>query len=706
MSSNHRAEGVARAADTPTMPPMHAHELTHTPQGTSDVPSHRWPGRMIVHLLFLVLLWLVFVLPMAQAANTPAAHSAHTEPASGGGGVTVWPRPVLHAVQVSDRQVTELSEACVIVGAGGPDGVPPPDTANWLHVRLPHLWQQTHPQHEGTMWYRFKVRMPQVPSQPWAVYLPRAVMNAQVWVNGQPMGYTGSLEEPVTRNWYVPLMTTVQPSQWREGDNVVHVRVVSGYVSRNGLSPIQVGPLSMLASTYKLRYWVQMEGVQVANVALAALGVFMLIVWLRDREQDAVGFMGLSALGWALSCMMGVTPNPWLPTYPWETLCYTLWVVSQLLLCLYFFRFAGVRRLWIDAIVYTLMVAIPVYGAVAPRYWMSTVLYGTIYLVAIWSMSVALWHVLRYRRKDGQWLITGVMALLPSGVHDIMIMANQLPFDSVYWLFYTGPLTMICLTVIVAGDHARSRRALNDLNRNLAQRVAEREQALRESFERLAALERAQAVSAERSRILKDMHDGVGAHLTSALRLLQTSQKSNDRLDVPMVTQTLRDSLDQLKLSIDALSLQPGDVEGLLASWRFRLAPRLRASGIELIWDVERLPAWPHGQPPELRQLQYILFEGLSNVLQHSGATRLVLSARDLGHHIRVSLIDNGNGWQGTGGYEGQGLHTMRSRAQQVGARMEFLPASNGGLELRISLPLLAAEQPHASPRPDLSSAA
>ncbi|MEY4429678.1 MAG: hypothetical protein RLZZ182_2367, partial [Pseudomonadota bacterium] len=576
-------------------------------------------------------------------------------------------------------------------------------------VRLPHLWQQTHPQHEGTMWYRFKVRHAQVPGQPWSVYLPRVVMNAQVWVNGQPMGYTGSLEEPVTRNWYVPLMTTVQPAQWREGDNVIHIRVVSGYVSRNGLAPIQVGPLPMLAGPYKLRYWVQMEGVQVANVALGALGIFMLIVWLRDREQDTVGFMGLSALGWSLSCMMGVTPTPFLPTYPWETICYALWVVSQLLLCLYFFRFAGVRRLWVDAIVYTLMVAIPIYGAVAPRYWMTTVMYATIYLVAIWSMSAALWHVLRYRRKDGQWLITGVMALLPAGVHDIMVMSNQLPFDSIYWLFYTGPITMICLTVIVAGDHARSRRALNDLNRNLAQRVAEREQALRESFERLASLERAQAVSAERSRILKDMHDGVGAHLTSALRLLQTSQKTSERLDVPMVAQTLRDSLDQLKLSIDALSLQPGDVEGLLASWRFRLAPRLRASGIDLVWDVERLPRWPQGNPPELRQLQYILFEGLSNVLQHSGATRLVLSARDLGHHIRVSLIDNGQGWQGTGGYEGQGLQTMRSRAQQVGARMEFLPASNGGLELRISLPLLEAESspmPSKPPRPDLSSAA
>jgi signal transduction histidine kinase len=304
-------------------------------------------------------------------------------------------------------------------------------------------------------------------------------------------------------------------------------------------------------------------------------------------------------------------------------------------------------------------------------------------------MGMAIWHVLRHRRKDGIWLLVGCLMLLPSGAHDVMIRTGSLPFDSVYWLYFAGPLTMLCMAVIVAGDHARSRMALNDLNRHLADRVAEREQALRASFERLASLERAQAVSAERSRILKDMHDGVGAHLTSALRQLQTTQQSP--VDVPLVTQTLRDSLDHLKLSIDALSLQAGDVEGLLASWRFRLAPRLKAAGIELVWDVERLPPWPQGHSPELRQLQYILFEGLSNVLQHSGANRLVLSARDLGHHIRVSLIDNGQGWQSTGPYEGQGLQTMRSRAVAIGATMAFLPASNGGLELRLSLPLQGA---------------
>jgi signal transduction histidine kinase len=619
--------------------------------------------RLLLIRVLLALVWMACPCLPALAAHSSAAAE-----------------PVIMRVD----QINELVRVDVTKDEG--DFSPPPDSAPWMNTTLPHIWSHTHPGFEGTMWYRMTVTLPRAPSVIWAVYLPRVVMNAQVWVNGAPLGYTGVMTPPVTRNWYVPLLVNVPPHLWQAGTNVIHIRVASGFVSRNGMAPIQVGPQDQLASTYKRRYWLQVDGVHGANVALLTLGCFMLIVWMRDREQSAIGFMGLSSVSWALGTLVLVAPNPPLSLLVWENLAYTLSVVSQLLLCLFFFRFAGQRRVWVERFVFSLMVLIPVYGLLMPRYDLTALFFAMIYVLALWSMGEAIWHVLRHGRLDGMWLVAGCVALVPSGAHDVMILTGSLQYDTIYWLYYAGPLMMACNTVIVAGDHARSRLALSELNRTLADRVAERERALTESFERLAALESAQAVSAERSRILKDMHDGVGAHLTSALRQLQG--RDHQPVDVPLVTQTLRDSLDQLKLSIDALSLMPGDVEGLLASWRFRLAPRLKAAGIELVWDVERLPPWPAGQSPALRQLQYILFEGLSNVLQHSGATRLVLSARDLEHHIRVSLIDNGQGWLRSGPYEGQGLQTMRTRAQAIGARMEFLPVPDGGLELRLSLPM------------------
>jgi len=194
-------------------------------------------------------------------------------------------------------------------------------------------------------------------------------------------------------------------------------------------------------------------------------------------------------------------------------------------------------------------------------------------------------------------------------------------------------------------------------------------------------------VSAERTRILRDMHDGVGAHLTTALR--QLNPVNGQAVDTRMVTRILRESLDQLKLSIDAMSMPEGDVVGLLASLRFRMTPRFKAAGLQLNWDVGDLPAWPGGTQPALRQLQYILFEALSNVLQHAGAKEVILRAHLEGDHLLLVLHDDGRGVPSPGAQsEGHGSQTMRSRAGTIGARIEFVSPPEGGYEVRLSLPM------------------
>jgi hypothetical protein len=590
-------------------------------------------------------------------------------------------------------QVGTLSQARILPGGD----IPPGDDAPWQAATLPHRWATTHGVYEGTMWYRFHVKLMDAPGQPWAVYLPRAVMNAQVWVNGAPMAFSGSMNKPVTRNWYTPLLTQVPMEAWHAGLNTIDVRVVSGFASHDGLAPIQVGPLKQLDARYKRRVLVQVDAMNFGNVALFSLGVFMLIIWSRDRAQRAIGFQGLAAMLWGLGVTALAAPNPLLWGSPWwETWAYVVMAWGMLMMCLFFWRFVGTRWLWADVVVYGLMVVMPVLAFTWPSVHMTAALFGVILLVLMASQAQALYTVIRQKRVDRGWLLFGCAIVLPAAFHDLALEFDVLPLGAIYLMPYVGPVMMASIFYVLVGDYARSRRALNRLNDNLSTMVARREVALRESFERLSELERVQAVSDERSRILRDMHDGVGTHLTSALRQLQSPR--NDGVDLGLVTQTLRDSLDQLKLSIDALSLTPGDVVGLLASLRFRITPRLKAAGLTLVWDVQALPAWPNGQAHALRQLQYILFEGLSNALQHSGASRLTLSARGHSDRLQVSLTDNGSGWDAS--CEGQGLQAMRARASVIGAGIAFIKTAEGGLELRVTLPLQADKWV------DLSSAA
>ncbi|MGH6645872.1 ATP-binding protein [Aquabacterium sp.] len=580
--------------------------------------------------------------------------------------------------------VMELTDAEALASQRA---TPPDDWDNWVRVSLPHRWSQTHRQLTGSLWYRLNAPMSKVPLETWAVYLPKVSMNAEVWVNGVSLGVSGSMERPLSANWYTPLLFTVPPSLWRAGDNVVEVRVAGDSISRSGLAPVWVGSARTLSQMHTQRWWVQVMGVHAANVGLMMLGLFLVVLWMRDRTQSAFGYIGQAAILWGVGSSGNIVPDPFLPMKVWDAINFTAIVWAQLSLCLFFLRFSERHWLWAERLIAGFAVLDPLVVALMPSQMLVGLTYLFIYLVALVGFALALWHAYRTRRPDRNLFAFGSLVSIPAAAHDVALQLNQLSFESVYMLPYAGPVLVGCMAFIVAGDHARSRQALAHLNDDLMDSIHRREAELRDSFQRVSSLEQAQAVSAERARILRDMHDGVGAHLTTALR--QLNPTTPQPVDLRMVTRILREALDQLKLSIDAMSMPPGDVVGLLASLRFRMTPRFKAAGLSLRWDVGDLPEWPAGTQAALRQLQYILFEAMSNVLQHAGAQEVTLQARLEGEQLLVVLHDDGRGLSGPGVKpEGHGSQTMRSRAGTLGAGIEFVSPPQGGYEVRLTLPM------------------
>ena len=201
---------------------------------------------------------------------------------------------------------------------------------------------------------------------------------------------------------------------------------------------------------------------------------------------------------------------------------------------------------------------------------------------------------------------------------------------------------------------------------NLNSLVQHKEQALSISYERLEQVAREQARSGERSRILRDMHDGVGSHISIAIQQLQSGGARGDE-----VLHTLRDSLDQLKLAIDAMHLPPGDITALLANLRYRLEPRLKACGIELEWAVDALEPVAGFDAGAMRQLQFMLLEAISNVMQHAQASQLRIKAQQTPQGARIGVVDNGRGFD-AGQVARRGLRLMQERAQAVGVQLQI----------------------------------
>lgn len=90
----------------------------------------------------------------------------------------------------------------------------------------------------------------------------------------------------------------------------------------------------------------------------------------------------------------------------------------------------------------------------------------------------------------------------------------------------------------------------------------------------LQAAEREQAILNERQRLLRDMHDGVGASLIAALKMIKQG-----RLSLDDAAQVLRECLADLRLVINSLEPIDHDLVVLLATLRYRLGERLERAG-------------------------------------------------------------------------------------------------------------------------------
>ena len=76
----------------------------------------------------------------------------------------------------------------------------------------------------------------------------------------------------------------------------------------------------------------------------------------------------------------------------------------------------------------------------------------------------------------------------------------------------------------------RTLSSLEDLNRTLETRVADRERALAANYARLAALEREHAASEERQLIMRDLHDGLGSQLFTSLSRVERGDMDDGQI--------------------------------------------------------------------------------------------------------------------------------------------------------------------------------
>ncbi len=206
-----------------------------------------------------------------------------------------------------------------------------------------------------------------------------------------------------------------------------------------------------------------------------------------------------------------------------------------------------------------------------------------------------------------------------------------------------------------------------------------------------AAHHRDRVVAEERQRIVRELHDGVGAQLVGLLSVINRSTPDRREME-----QAIQGALDELRLASDAMQTQDMSVDSALADLRYRLQPRLDAAGIQLCWDLAVELGSVEMAASEAFHLQRIFLEAFTNILKHAGARHVELRGEVVSasadHHdpwVHLELKDDGDGLRtDSGAPTGQGLRNMRYRADKLGAELTVESVAPTGTVVRLKWPI------------------
>ncbi|MFF4284456.1 sensor histidine kinase [Streptomyces sp. NPDC001633] len=225
----------------------------------------------------------------------------------------------------------------------------------------------------------------------------------------------------------------------------------------------------------------------------------------------------------------------------------------------------------------------------------------------------------------------------------------------------------------------------------------------REHAVALRAQEVAEAVTAERLRIARELHDMV-AHSIGIIaiqagvgsRVIQT-QPAEAREALRAIEATSRETLSGLRRTLVSLRQAERDVT---APKQSPLAPAPGLADIERLAaatadagvrvDVRRTGA-DRPLPADIDLSAYrIVQEALTNVVRHAGTGRCRVTIDHGDEELFVEVVDEGRGATGHGSAHGFGLIGMRERVALLGGRLSTGPRPEGGYRVAVRLPLPA----------------
>ncbi len=198
----------------------------------------------------------------------------------------------------------------------------------------------------------------------------------------------------------------------------------------------------------------------------------------------------------------------------------------------------------------------------------------------------------------------------------------------------------------------------------------------------------------ERSRLARELHDELGALLTAAkldvARLRRMVGSGTTELEERMrhLDQTIKQGISLKRRIIE--NLHPSSISnlGLVAALEIQAGDFGASANLRMEVQLEPVSLSDTAQMTVYRLVQ----ESFTNIAKYAGATTVTVSLRGDGERVRVSVRDDGGGFdtQQVAG-SSHGLRGMRFRVEAAGGDLQVSSAIGKGTVIEAWLPASAA---------------
>jgi signal transduction histidine kinase len=194
------------------------------------------------------------------------------------------------------------------------------------------------------------------------------------------------------------------------------------------------------------------------------------------------------------------------------------------------------------------------------------------------------------------------------------------------------------------------------------------------------------AVLAERSRIERDLHDGLAQELAFIVGETRRIATPYDR-SLERLAAAAERALDESRHAISVLADNDQPLGTAITQTVEDMADRF---GVTATLELDdRLVVTPATRVELVR----IVHEAVTNAARHGRARRITVTVAD-GQSPSLRIVDDGTGFDPGSVERGFGLESMSGRARSVGAEFKLASAPGRGTRIEIVLPREGAPRP------------